>query len=95
MHTFLEGGNGMANNYGYLPKADRSELPDDLKKRLEVWHEKAYEDDNLFLTMAKRPDLLRLIFGFFGYTYAGTSRIEPELFELCRLRMAKNNECVH
>ena len=85
----------MANTQGFFPKVDRSELDDDLKARLDVWFEKAYEDDNLFLTMARRPDLLRAIFGFIGYGYGGKSLIERELNELCRIRMAYNNKCWH
>jgi len=85
----------MTNNYGLLPKADRAELDDDLKKRLSAWFEHAYPDDNLFLTMAKRPDLLKATYGFIAYVYGGKSTIERNLFELCRLRMAHNNECVH
>ena len=85
----------MTNQYGFLPKADRSELDDDLKDRLSAWFEHAYPDDNLFLTMAKRPDLLKATYGFIAYVYGGKSKIERDLFELCRLRMAHNNECVH
>ena len=85
----------MTNQQGLLPKSEQSHLDDDLKRRLEIWFDKAYEDDNLFLTMAKRPDLLRATFGFIGYIYGGRSSIEPELFELCRIRMAWNNECIH
>ena len=85
----------MTNQHGLLPKADESELDDDLKQRLDTWFEKAYKDNNLFLTMAKRPELLRATYGFIGYVYSGQSTIEPELFELCRIRMAWNNECIH
>ncbi len=85
----------MTNAYGLLPKADRSELDDELKDRLNAWFDHAYPDDNLFLTMAKRPDLLNATFGFIAYVYGGKSKIERGLFELCRLRMARNNECVH
>ena len=85
----------MTNTYGLLPKADRAELDDDLKARLDVWFENAYPDDNLFLTMAKRPDLLKATFGLIAYVYGGKSRIDRGLYELCRLRMARNNECVH
>jgi len=85
----------MTNIHGLFPKVDRSELDDELKARLDVWFTNAYEDDNLFLTMARRPDLLKAIFGFIAYAYGGKSLIERELFELCRIRMAHNNECVH
>jgi hypothetical protein len=85
----------MTNPYGFLPKADRAGLDEDLKDRLDAWFEHAYPDDNLFLTMAKRPDLLKATYGFIAYVYGGKSKIERDLFELCRLRMAHNNECVH
>ncbi|MBW1783515.1 MAG: hypothetical protein JRL30_22575 [Deltaproteobacteria bacterium] len=85
----------MANAHGLLPKVDREELDDELKARLDVWFEHAYQDDNLFLTMAKRPELFKAIFGFIAYVYGGKSKIDRGLFELCRLRMARNNECVH
>ena len=85
----------MTNTHGLLPKADRTELDDDLKHRLQAWFEHAYPDDNLFLTMAKRPDLLKATYGFIAYVYGGKSKIERDLFELCRLRMAHNNKCVH
>ena len=39
----------MANDYGRLPKADPDELDPELRHRLEVWYDKAYPDDNLFL----------------------------------------------
>ena len=85
----------MANPHGLLPKAARTDLDDGLKARLDVWFSKAYEDDNLFLTMARRPDLLKATFGFIAYVYGGKSLIERDLFELCRIRMAHNNQCVH
>lgn len=85
----------MTNPYGLLPKAERSDLDEDLMQRLDIWFDKAYPDDNLFLTMARRPDLLKATFGFIAYVYGGKSLIERDLFELCRLRMAGNNECVH
>ena len=52
-------------------------------------------DDNLFLTMARRPGLLDATWGFIRYIYGGGSSIEPELFELVRVRLAWNNRCVH
>ena len=85
----------MTNSHGFFSKVDRSELDDELKARLDVWFAKAYEDYNLFLTMARRPDLLKAIFCFIGYGYGGKSLIDRELGELCRVRMAYNNECVH
>ena len=47
----------MANARGLLPKARREDLTDDLRRRLERWYRDAYEDDNLFLTLARRPGL--------------------------------------
>ena len=85
----------MANERGMLPKARRDELDDQLRRRLGRWYEHAYEDDNLFLTMARRPGLLDATWGFIRYIYGGGSSVEPELFELCRLRMAYNNRCRH
>ena len=85
----------MTNTHGFFTKVDRADLDDQQKARLDVWFAKAYEDDNLFLTMARRPGLLDAIFGFIAYGYGGKSLIDRELNELCRLRMAFNNECVH
>jgi hypothetical protein len=85
----------MANDKGLLPKARRDELDDKLRGRLERWYRNAYEDDNLFLTMARRPGLLDATWGFIRYIYGGESTIEPELFELVRIKLAWNNQCVH
>ena len=85
----------MANEHGRLPKADPASLDPALRRRLEVWLAKAYRDDNLFLTMARRPGLLDATWGFIRYIYGGLSTIEPELFELVRVRLAWNNQCVH
>jgi hypothetical protein len=85
----------VANEHGMLPKARREDLDERLRRRLERWFENAYEDDNLFLTMARRPGLLDATWGFIRYIYGGGSTIEPELFELCRLRMAHANHCRH
>jgi hypothetical protein len=63
--------------------------------RLERWYRDAYEDDNLFLTLARRPDLLEVTMGFVRYAYGGASSIEPELFELVRVHLAWKNRCVH
>ena len=59
------------------------------------WYRNAYEDDNLFLTMARRPGLLEATWGFIRYIYGGGSSVEPELFELVRVKLAWNNQCVH
>jgi hypothetical protein len=85
----------MANDKGLLPKARRDELDDKLRSRLDRWYRNAYEDDNLFLTMARRPGLLDATWGFIRYIYGGESTIEPELFELVRIKLAWNNQCVH
>lgn len=85
----------MANDRGFLPKAAREDLSEHLSRQLDRWYENAYQDDNLFLTMARRPALLEATWGFIRYIYGGGSRIEPELFELLRVRMAWANRCVH
>jgi len=85
----------MANDRGLLPKASREELDDHLRRQLERWYQNAYQDDNLFLTMARRPGLLDATWGFIRYIYGGASTIEPELFELVLVKLAWNNQCVH
>ena len=86
----------MANERGRLPKARRDELNEHLRRMLDRWYSNAYEDDNLFLTMARRPGLLDATWGFIRYIYGGGgSSIEPELFELVRVKLAWNNRCVH
>jgi len=85
----------MANSQGLLPKARRDELDERLARLLDRWYANAYEDDNLFLTMARRPALLEATWGFIRYIYGGASSVEPELFELLRVRLAWNNRCVH
>jgi hypothetical protein len=85
----------MANERGRLPKATRGELDERLRRMLERWYANAYRDDNLFLTMARRPGLLDATWGFIKYIYGGGSCIEPELFELVRVRLAWKNRCVH
>ena len=47
----------VANEHGRLPKADPERLDPDLRRRLEVWFAKAYRDDNLFLTLARRAEV--------------------------------------
>lgn len=85
----------MANDRGLLPKASREQLDERLRRQLDRWYENAYQDDNLFLTMARRPGLLDATWGFIRYIYGGASSIEPELFELIRVKLAWNNRCVH
>ena len=48
----------MANDRGLLPKASREDLSAHLTRQLDRWYQNAYQDDNLFLTMARRPELL-------------------------------------
>ena len=85
----------MANDRGLLPKASPrgSERAPHAPARPLVPN--AYQDDNLFLTMARRPELLDATWGFIRYIYGGVSTIEPELFELVRVKLAWNNQCVH
>jgi alkylhydroperoxidase family enzyme len=85
----------MANERGFLPKARREDLDDQLRRRLDRWYANAYEDDNLFLTLARRPGVLDATWGFIRYVYGGESSIEPELFELVRKKLAYNNRCLH
>ena len=39
--------------------------------------------------------LLEATWGFIRYIYGGGSSVEPELFELVRVKLAWNNQCVH
>ena len=85
----------MANEHGRLPKADPASLDPALRRRLEVWLAKAYQDDNLFLTLARRSAVLDLFLAWVGFIYAGGSSLDPALVELCRVRLAHRNQCVH
>lgn len=85
----------MTNQHGFLPKARREDLEERLRRRLDRWYANAYPDDNLFLTLARRPGVLDATWGFIAYVYGGGSLIEPELFELVRKKLAYNNECLH
>jgi len=85
----------MANEHGLLPKADVEALPDDLKERRRVWFEKAYEDDNLFLTLAERPEVLKMFLDWTAFIYTDKSSLDPAMVELCRIRLAYRNQCVH
>ncbi len=85
----------MTNEHGRLPKADPDRLDPALRRRLEVWLAKAYRDDNLFLTLARRPAVLDLFLSWVSFIYAGGSRPDPGLVELCRIRLAQGNRCVH
>jgi hypothetical protein len=83
------------NAHGRLPKADPATLSPELRRRLDVWFEKAYRDDNLFLTLAREPAVLELFLGWFSLIYTERARLEPRLVELCRIRLAARNACVH
>lgn len=85
----------MANEHGRLPKADPAALDPALRRRLEVWRAKAYRDDNLFLTLARRPAVLDLFLSWVSFIYAGGSSLDPAMLELCRVRLAQRNHCVH
>jgi hypothetical protein len=85
----------VANPHGRLPKADPESLDSEMRRRLEVWFAKAYPDDNLFLTLARRPAVLDLFLSWVSFVYAGRSSLDPALVELCRVRLAQRNRCVH
>jgi hypothetical protein len=85
----------MANEYGWLPKADPDRLDPAMRRRLEVWFDKAYRDDNLFLTLARRPAVLDMFLGWVSFVYAGGAAVDPTMVELCRVRLAARNQCVH
>lgn len=84
----------MTTDRGFLSKADPATLDDGLKRLLATWREKAYDDDNMILTLARRPGMLRAAMGFVRYMY-GESRIEPALLEMVRVKTAWNNQCRH
>jgi alkylhydroperoxidase family enzyme len=85
----------MANEHGYLPKADLDSLSDELRQRREVWFDKAYRDDNLFLTLANQPEVLKMFLDWTSFIYTDRSSLDPALVELCRIRLAQRNHCVH
>jgi len=85
----------MANEHGHLTKASRDDLDPSLRRRLEVWYDKAYTDDNLFLTLAANEDVLEMFLAWVKAAYDGSSGLDPHLVELCRIRMANRNECFH
>src|SRR6266446_64364 len=88
-------GGCMSNTHGHLPKAERAQLPAELQQRLEAWTTKAYTDDNLFLTLARSPGVLEMFLHWAAFMYTGISRLDPSTMELCRLRLAARNHCVH
>jgi hypothetical protein len=83
------------NEHGRLPKAGHDELSAELNERLAVWHDKAYKDDNLFLTLARRPAVLELFLDWVRFVYTDASSLSPKMVELCRVRSAVQNQCVH
>ena len=85
----------MANDHGMLPKADPDALDRELRHRLEVWYDKAYTDDNLFLTLANRPAVLEQFLNWVRFIYTDESSLDPAVVELCRIRLAARNQCVH
>lgn len=85
----------MANDHGLLPKADPDELDEESRHRLEVWYDKAYTDDNLFLTLARKPRVLDQFLNWVSFIYTDQSSLDPKLVELCRIRLAARNQCVH
>jgi len=85
----------MANAHGWLPKADPAQLDPALQRRLAVWYDKAYPDDNLFLTLARRPAVLEMFLAWVSFVYTGVAKLDPKLLELCRIRLAVRNQCVH
>ena len=84
----------MTNPHGFLAKADPATLDEGLRRLLVTWSERAYDDHNMLLTLARRPGLLRAAMGFARYMY-GESRIEPALMEMVRIKTAWNNQCRH
>ena len=66
-----------------------------LQQRLAAWTTKAYTDDNLFLTLAQSPGVLEMFLHWAAFMYTGVSRLDPATMELCRLRLAARNHCVH
>ncbi len=84
----------MTTSRGLIPKADPEALDNGLKQLLSTWSEKAYDDHNMLLTLARRPGMLKAAMGFVRYIY-GESGIEPELMEMVRIKLAWNNQCRH
>jgi len=83
----------MANDLGHLPKI--GELDDRNLDRLETWYAKAYQDDNLFRTLANDEVTLNMFLDWVALMYGGTSGLDRHMIELCRIRMANVNECFH
>ena len=67
----------MANNYGHLPKVEK--LSDINANRLATWYSKAYEDDNLFRTLAIDETTLSMFLDWVGVMYGGDSEIDRHM----------------
>ena len=83
----------MTNDLGHLPK--REELDDKNRERLETWYAKAYQDDNLFRTLANDDLTPNMFLDWVAGMYDGSSGLDRHMVELCRIRMANVNECFH
>ena len=83
----------MPNDYGHLPKV--SDLTEEQQRRLDTWYAKAYTDDNLFRTLANNEGVLDMFLDWVGVMYGGSSGLDRHMIELCRIRMANQNECFH
>ena len=83
----------MANDLGHLPKLEN--LDQENSERLETWYAKAYQDDNLFRTLATDEVTLDMFLDWVAVMYGGSSGLDRHMVELCRIRMANINECFH
>tara|TARA_B100000929_G_scaffold153101_1_gene121042 strand:+ start:745 stop:1014 length:270 start_codon:yes stop_codon:yes gene_type:complete len=86
-------GVNMANDLGHLPKLEN--LDQENSERLETWYAKAYQDDNLFRTLATDELTLDMFLDWVAVMYDGSSGLDRHMVELCRIRMANINECFH
>ncbi|SUZ68543.1 uncharacterized protein METZ01_LOCUS21397 [marine metagenome] len=86
-------GVNMANDLGHLPKLEN--LDQENSERLETWYAKAYQDDNLFRTLATDELTLDMFLDWVAVMYGGSSGLDRHMVELCRIRMANINECFH
>jgi len=85
----------MSNTHGHLPKAERDHLSMELQQRLETWTNKAYADDNVFLTRALSPGVLEMFLHWAAFVSTGIARINPATMNLGRMRLAVRNHCGH
>ena len=83
----------MANEHGYLPK--KTDLSAADRQRLDTWYAKAYTDDNLFRTLAGNEAVLSMFLDWVGVMYGRDAELDRHMVELCRIRMANQNECFH